>query len=44
MRIGLLETGEPPGDLLDIYGSYSSMFEALLGPGPAACTTASDTQ
>ncbi len=35
MRIGLLETGEPPGDLLDIYGSYSSMFEALLGPGYA---------
>lgn len=31
MRIGLLETGEPPGDLLDQYGSYSAMFEALLG-------------
>lgn len=32
MKIGLLETGEPPGDLLDKYGSYASMFEALLGP------------
>jgi GMP synthase-like glutamine amidotransferase len=32
MRIGLLETGEPPGDLLEKYGSYSAMFEALLGP------------
>jgi GMP synthase-like glutamine amidotransferase len=31
MRIGLLETGEPPGDLLEKYGSYASMFEALLG-------------
>lgn len=32
MKIGLLETGEPPGDLLEQYGSYSSMFETLLGP------------
>lgn len=31
MKIGLLETGAPPGDLLEEYGSYSSMFEALLG-------------
>ncbi|NQE65068.1 type 1 glutamine amidotransferase [Caulobacter sp. RHG1] len=33
MKIGLLETGEPPGDLLEKYGSYSAMFEALLGDG-----------
>ena len=32
MKIGLLETGNPPGDLADTYGSYSAMFEALLGP------------
>lgn len=32
MKIGLLETGNPPGDLADIHGSYSAMFEALLGP------------
>jgi len=33
MRIGLLQTGHPPGDLADTYGSYSAMFEALLGDG-----------
>ncbi|WP_309997582.1 glutamine amidotransferase-related protein [Caulobacter segnis] len=32
MRIGLLETGEPPGDLLETFGGYGAMFEALLGP------------
>lgn len=32
MKIGLLETGEPPGDLLETFGGYASMFEALLGP------------
>jgi GMP synthase-like glutamine amidotransferase len=32
LKIGLLETGEPPGDLMEKYGSYASMFEALLGP------------
>jgi GMP synthase-like glutamine amidotransferase len=32
MRIGLLETGNPPGDLAETHGSYSAMFEALLGP------------
>jgi GMP synthase-like glutamine amidotransferase len=31
-KIGLLETGNPPGDLAETYGSYSAMFEALLGP------------
>ncbi len=33
MRIGLLQTGHPPGDLAETYGSYSAMFEALLGDG-----------
>lgn len=33
LKIGLLETGEPPGDLLRAYGGYGAMFEALLGPG-----------
>lgn len=32
MKIGLLETGNPPGDLAETHGSYSAMFEALLGP------------
>jgi len=32
LKIGLLETGNPPGDLAETYGSYASMFEALLGP------------
>jgi GMP synthase-like glutamine amidotransferase len=32
LKIGLLETGNPPGDLTETYGSYSAMFEALLGP------------
>ncbi len=30
MKIGLLETGNPPGDLAETHGSYSAMFEALL--------------
>lgn len=33
MKIGLLQTGHPPGDLAETYGSYSAMFEALLGDG-----------
>jgi GMP synthase-like glutamine amidotransferase len=32
LKIGLLETGNPPGDLAETHGSYSAMFEALLGP------------
>src|SRR3989338_5732529 len=31
LKIGLLETGEPPGDLLQAYGGYGAMFQALLG-------------
>jgi len=32
LKIGLLETGNPPGDLAETYGGYAAMFEALLGP------------
>ena len=30
MRIAILETGTPPGDLEPRFGDYPSMFEALL--------------
>lgn len=33
MKIGILETGRPPGDLAATYGDYPAMFRALLGPG-----------
>jgi GMP synthase-like glutamine amidotransferase len=33
MRIGLLETGEPPESLISDYGRYGGMFQRLLGPG-----------
>ena len=33
MKIGILETGHPPGDLAQTYGSYPKMFAELLGPG-----------
>ena len=33
MRIAILETGAPPGRLLDRFGSYPHMFETLLGGG-----------
>ncbi|WP_297513687.1 type 1 glutamine amidotransferase [uncultured Caulobacter sp.] len=33
MRIGLLETGEPPGDLAATHGGYAAMFVKLLGEG-----------
>lgn len=32
MRIGLLETGEPPVELQPAFGRYGGMFQALLGP------------
>ena len=35
LKIGLLETGEPPGALKATFGGYGSMFEALLGDGHA---------
>jgi GMP synthase-like glutamine amidotransferase len=36
--IGVLETGEPPPDLLARFGRYGPMFERLLGPGFAVRT------
>ena len=31
MRLAILETGRPPGDLPERFGDYPSMFERLLG-------------
>ncbi|MFL6753318.1 MAG: glutamine amidotransferase-related protein [Sphingomicrobium sp.] len=31
MKIGILETGRPPGCLADEFGDYPAMFERLLG-------------
>ena len=33
MKLAVLETGRPPGDLADRFGDYPSMFEQLLGDG-----------
>jgi GMP synthase-like glutamine amidotransferase len=33
MKLAILTTGHPPGDLEDSYGDYSGMFGALLGDG-----------
>lgn len=32
MDLGILETGAPPGDLRQRFGSYGDMFRQLLGP------------
>ena len=32
MRIGILETGSPPGDLAETHGRYDAMVRELLGP------------
>ena len=32
MKLAILETGKPPGDLALEFGDYPSMFAALLGP------------
>jgi GMP synthase-like glutamine amidotransferase len=32
MNLGILETGAPPADLKDRFGSYGDMFRRLLGP------------
>src|SRR5688500_17072796 len=32
MDLGILETGTPPGDLKNSFGSYGDMFRQLLGP------------
>src|SRR6476659_289318 len=31
MKLAILETGRPPGNLADRFGDYPSMFERLLG-------------
>lgn len=33
MKLAILETGRPPGDLAERFGTYSAMFERLLGDG-----------
>jgi GMP synthase-like glutamine amidotransferase len=33
MKLAILETGRPPGQLADAFGDYPAMFEAMLGPG-----------
>ena len=33
MKLAILETGYPPGDLADRYGDYPAMLAALLGDG-----------
>jgi len=33
MKLGILETGRPPGDLVQRFGDYPAMFERLLGAG-----------
>lgn len=33
MKIAILETGFPPGNLADEFGTYADMFERLLGDG-----------
>ncbi|HEY5711290.1 MAG TPA: type 1 glutamine amidotransferase [Allosphingosinicella sp.] len=33
MKLAILETGKPPGDLAETHGSYPDMFRQLLGDG-----------
>ena len=33
MKVAILETGFPPGNLTDEFGTYADMFERLLGEG-----------
>ena len=33
MKVAILETGRPPGDLADQFGDYPAMFARLLGDG-----------
>ena len=32
MKLAILETGHPPGDLADRFGDYPAMFAEMLGP------------
>ena len=40
MKIGILETGVPPGDLADTHGRYDAMVRDMLGDGHAYRTFA----
>src|SRR6188768_3648273 len=33
MKLAILETGRPPGDLATRFGDYPAMFGRMLGPG-----------
>jgi hypothetical protein len=33
MKLAILETGKPPGDLAKRFGDYPAMFAHMLGPG-----------
>ena len=33
MRVAILETGRPPGDLAERFGDYPAMFKRMLGKG-----------
>ena len=33
MKVAVLETGRPPGNLAEEFGDYPAMFSELLGPG-----------
>jgi GMP synthase-like glutamine amidotransferase len=33
MKLAILETGRPPGDLAERFGDYRAMFERMLGDG-----------
>ena len=33
MKLAILETGRPPGDLVQRFGNYPSMFARLLADG-----------
>ena len=33
MKLAILETGRPPGDLAERFGDYPKMFADMLGPG-----------
>ena len=34
MKLAILETGHPPGDLAERFGNYPKMFADMIGPGP----------
>jgi len=38
MKVGILETGRPPADLPGRFGTYSDMFQQLLGPSYSYAT------